>query len=109
MASKKYEEEQGDAYYSEFRNLEMAAVLQECRIFSESNLDVQRARIIITKVLFLLSQGEKFTDREIIDTFFGVSKLFHQKNGELRRMVYLFIKEAAAATGKDNAMMVTNS
>ena len=90
------------------RDLDKVHVLQECRLFKDQ-INPQRARIIITKVLFLLSQGEKFTEREIVDCFFAVTMLFQNKNAELRRMVYLFIKEAAEATGKDNAMMVTQS
>eukprot|EP00948_MAST-09A_sp_MAST-9A-sp1_P003290 g3290.t1 len=105
---KKLEDASDEAFYEEFRNLSKAPVLQECRVFKDQNLDVQQARIIITKVLHLLTQGTKFSDREITDVFFGVSQLFQHQNADLRRMVYLFIKEAAAATDPSNAMMVTS-
>jgi coatomer protein complex subunit gamma len=56
---------------------------------------------LITKLLHILTQGEPFTSTETTDVFFGVTKLFQSKDANLRRMMYLFIKEVAEATAAD--------
>ena len=63
----------------------------------------------ITKLLYFLTQGETFTGSESLDVFFGVTKLFQSTDGNLRRMVYLFIKEVAATTDPSNVLIVTQS
>eukprot|EP00933_Yihiella_yeosuensis_P015635 TRINITY_DN13580_c0_g1_i1.p1 TRINITY_DN13580_c0_g1~~TRINITY_DN13580_c0_g1_i1.p1 ORF type:complete len:921 (-),score=216.04 TRINITY_DN13580_c0_g1_i1:472-3234(-) len=70
-----------------------AAVLQHSRCFSDAPLDSQKCLDLLTRVLYLLQQGEKFKPEEITNLFFGVTKLFQAPNTRLRRMVYLVIKE----------------
>ncbi|URE33536.1 hypothetical protein MUK42_34809 [Musa troglodytarum] len=48
---------------------------------------------VITKLLYLLNQGETFTKIDAAEVFFAVTKLFQSKDTVLRRMVYLMIKE----------------
>merc|ERR1719386_523954 len=48
---------------------------------------------LLTRVLYLLQQGEKFTPDELTRLFFDVTKLFQCPNTRLRRMVYLISKE----------------
>ena len=64
---------------------------------------------MITKLLHILTQGEPFTSTETTDVFFGVTKLFQSKDANLRRMMYLFIKEVAEATKADEVIIVTQS
>eukprot|EP00953_Heterococcus_sp_UTEX-ZZ885_P012642 7242-Heterococcus_DN1.PRE.1 len=45
----------------------------------------------------------------VTDVFFGVTKLFQSKDHNLRRMMYLFIKEVAEATNPDDVIIVTSS
>ena len=49
------------AEFSPFYGIEKGAVLQEARIFNDSNIDARRCQQVITKLLYLLHQGETFT------------------------------------------------
>jgi len=64
---------------------------------------------MITKLLFLLVRGESFTSSEITEVFFGVTKLFQSRDVNLRRMMYLFIKEVAETCNPDDVIIVTSS
>lgn len=64
---------------------------------------------LITKMLFLLVRGESFTSTEVTEVFFGVTKLFQSKDVNLRRMMYLFIKEVAETCNPDDVIIVTSS
>ena len=71
------------------------AVIQEARMFNQSNISPRRCRILLTKILYLLYTGERFSQQEATDLFFGATKLFQNKDAGLRQMVYLAIKELA--------------
>ncbi|CAD0109666.1 unnamed protein product [Aureobasidium uvarum] len=58
-------------------------------------------------ISLLLFTGEKFPQNEATSLFFGISKLFQNKDASLRQMVYLVIKELAN-TAQD-VIMVTSS
>ncbi|MCD7449341.1 hypothetical protein HAX54_051282, partial [Datura stramonium] len=62
---------------------------------------------VITKLLYLLNQGETFTKVEATEVFFAVTKLFQSKDIGLRRMVYLMIKELSPSA--DEVIIVTSS
>jgi len=64
---------------------------------------------MITKLLFLLVKGESFTSSEVTEVFFGVTKLFQSDDVNLRRMMYLFIKEVAETCNPDDVIIVTSS
>eukprot|EP00753_Platysulcus_tardus_P015911 PLAT5336.5.p1 GENE.PLAT5336.5~~PLAT5336.5.p1 ORF type:complete len:910 (+),score=521.07 PLAT5336.5:27-2756(+) len=101
-----------DAETNPFAGLERSTVLQECRVFHDPKTVTQSPRKccqLITQLLFLLGQGEDFLDAETTEVFFGVTKLFQSKDVNLRRMVYLFIKEMAQATRADEVIIVTSS
>lgn len=76
-------------------------------MFNESNISPRRCRILLTKVLYLLYNGEKFSQQEATDLFFGATKLFQNKDAALRQMVYLAIKELAPHAS--DVIMVTAS
>ena len=68
---------------SPFQGLEKAAVLQECRIFHDSQIVIHQPRKccqLITKLLHILTQGESFSSGECTEVFFGVTKLFQSKD-----------------------------
>ena len=92
------------ATVSPFQGLDKATVLQETKIFSEANMVTRHPKKccqLITKLLHIFTQGEPFTSAETTAVFFGVTKLFQSKDANLRRMMYLFIKEVAEATAAD--------
>lgn len=106
-AEKKDEDHEEDLEYSPFYGIEKGAVLQETRIFNSQHIDARRSRQVITKLLYLLNQGESFTKKEASEVFFAVTKLFQHKNMELRRMVYLCIKEIRPSP--DEVIIITSS
>lgn len=87
-------------------------MLQESRIFHDHTVVTQNPRRccqMITKLLFLLVKGETFSSAEVTEVFFGVTKLFQSDDVNLRRMMYLFIKEIAETCNPDDVIIVTSS
>ncbi|KAH6651775.1 adaptin N terminal region-domain-containing protein [Truncatella angustata] len=82
-------------------------VFQEARLFNSSPIQPRRCRILLTKIALLLYTGEKFPTREATDLFFGISKLFQNKDASLRQMVHLVIKEIANSA--EDIIMVTST
>lgn len=74
-------------------NQDKASVLQQTRCFSDTPIDSEKCLNLLTRVMYLLQQGEKFTPQELTTLFFDVTKLFQGQSTRLRRMVYLIIKE----------------
>mmetsp|Transcript_4485 Transcript_4485/g.7532 ORF Transcript_4485/g.7532 Transcript_4485/m.7532 type:complete len:900 (-) Transcript_4485:576-3275(-) len=106
LAEKK-DEDAEDAEYSPFYGIDKGAVLQEARCFNDPQIDARRCQQVITKLLYLLSQGESFTKKEASEVFFSVTKLFQNKDTNLRRMVYLCIKDICPSA--DEVIIVTSS
>ena len=65
------------------------------RLFNTSPISPRRCRTLLTKIAVLVFTGEKFPTNEATTLFFGISKLFQNKDPSLRQMVYLIIKELA--------------
>lgn len=61
----------------------------------------------MTKIALLLYIGEKFPTNEATTLFFGISKLFQNKDASLRQMVHLVIKELANSA--EDIIMVTST
>ncbi len=92
--------------------MDKATVLQECKVFHDATVVTQNPRrccLLITKLLFLLVKGDSFTSAEVTEVFFGVTKLFQSPDVNLRRMMYLFIKEIAETCNPDDVIIVTQS
>ncbi|KAG4988400.1 hypothetical protein JHK84_030964 [Glycine max] len=104
---KKDDDRDDEAEYSPFLGIEKGAVLQEARVFNDPQLDARRCSQVITKLLYLLNQGETFTKTEATEVFFSVTKLFQSRDLGLRRMVYLIIKELSPSA--DEVIIVTSS
>jgi coatomer protein complex subunit gamma len=69
--------------------------LSAARLFNSSPISPRRCRTLLTKIAVLLFTGEKFPTSEATTLFFGISKLFQNKDPSLRQMVYLILKELA--------------
>jgi len=92
--------------------IEKSTVIQECRVFHDAKfvkLHPKRCCQMITKLLYLLTQGETLAGTEASEVFFGVTKLFQSTDGNLRRMVYLFLKEVAESTDATEVIIVVQS
>ncbi|XP_077120555.1 coatomer subunit gamma-2 [Ranitomeya variabilis] len=90
-----------------FQNLEKSAVLQEARLFNETPINPRRCLHILTKILYLLNQGEHFGTMEATEAFFAMTRLFQSNDQTLRRMCYLTIKEMANIS--EDVIIVTSS
>lgn len=87
--------------------LNKAQVLHGAKAFNETPLDTRKCCSVLTELLCLLSQGEKLIPEEATTVFFGVTKLFQSQNAQLRRLVYLVIKELNQ--NQDEAFIVISS
>eukprot|EP00897_Mesotaenium_endlicherianum_P003909 jgi/Mesen1/3546/ME000198S02746 len=105
--NKKDEDREDETEYSPFYGIEKGAVLQEARVFNDPQLDARRCAQVITKLLYLLNQGEIFTKTEATEVFFSVTKLFQSSDIGLRRFLYLMIKEISPSA--DEVIIVTSS
>ena len=62
--SKGKEKGDDDEQYNPFAGISKSAVLQECRCFNDREINARKCVNILTKVLWLLAQGEKLTALE---------------------------------------------
>jgi len=90
-----------------FSNLDKTSVLQEARVFNETPINPRKCTHILTRILYLISQGETLGRTEATEAFFAMTKLFQSKDVILRRLVYLAIKELS--TIADDVIIVTSS
>ncbi|KAM9389574.1 coatomer subunit gamma-2 [Phaethornis superciliosus] len=102
----KKDEESGSGS-NPFQNLEKSSVLQEARIFNETPINPRRCLHILTKILYLLNQGEHFGTTEATEAFFAMTRLFQSNDQTLRRMCYFTIKEMANIS--EDVIIVTSS
>ena len=90
-----------------FSNLEKTSVLQEARTFNETPVNPRKCTQILSKILYLINQGETLGTTEATETFFAITKLFQSKDPVLRRMVYLGIKDLSNIA--EDVIIVTSS
>ncbi|XP_040262951.1 coatomer subunit gamma-1 isoform X2 [Bufo bufo] len=102
---KKDEESGGGS--NPFQQLEKSAVLQEARLFNETPINPRKCAHILTKILYLINQGEHMGATEATEAFFAMTKLFQSNDPTLRRMCYLTIKEMANIS--EDVIIVTSS
>ncbi|KAH8283881.1 hypothetical protein KR054_004237 [Drosophila jambulina] len=100
-------DEEEDGPVNAYQNLEKTSVLQETRTFNETPVNARKCIHILTKILYLINQGEQLVAREATDCFFAMTKLFQSKDVVLRRMVYLGIKELSSIA--EDVIIVTSS
>ncbi|XP_067684314.1 coatomer subunit gamma-2-like [Haliotis asinina] len=101
----KKEEEDGGG--NPFGNLEKSTVLQEARMFNETPINPRKCGHILTKLLYLINQGESVGSKEATEAFFAMTKLFQSRDTTLRRLVYLGIKEMSQIA--QDVIIVTSS
>ncbi|KAJ1069467.1 hypothetical protein K5549_019540, partial [Capra hircus] len=89
-----------------FQHLEKSAVLQEARVFNETPINPRKCAHILTKILYLINQGEHLGTTEATEAFFAMTKLFQSNDPTLRRMCYLTIKEMSCIA--EDVIIVTN-
>ncbi|RXM99165.1 Coatomer subunit gamma-2 [Acipenser ruthenus] len=77
------------------------------RIFNETPINPRRCLHILTKIIYLLNQGEHFGTTEATEAFFAMTRLFQSNDQTLRRMCYLTIKEMANIS--EDVIIVTSS
>jgi len=104
---KKQDKKDDDEVFVGFQNLDKGSTLQEKRLFNETPLNSKKCCQLLTKVLYLIAQGEVFTKTEATDLFFAVTRLFQSKDISLRRMVYIVLKELM--TMSDDVIIVMSS
>uniref|UniRef100_A0A8D0Q122 Coatomer subunit gamma n=1 Tax=Sus scrofa TaxID=9823 RepID=A0A8D0Q122_PIG len=102
---KKDEESGGGS--NPFQHLEKSAVLQEARVFNETPVNPRKCAHILTKILYLINQGEHLGTTEATEAFFAMTKLFQSNDPTLRRMCYLTIKEMSCIA--EDVIIVTSS
>ncbi|KAF4517513.1 hypothetical protein B566_EDAN006514 [Ephemera danica] len=107
MGFKRDKKEEEDGGGNPFQNVEKTTVLQEARTFNDTPVNPRKCTNILTKILYLLNQGEVLGTMEATEAFFAMTKLFQSRDVVLRRMVYLGIKELAGVA--EDVIIVTSS
>jgi coatomer protein complex subunit gamma len=67
--------------------------MQEAKCFNSSNIDPPKCIKILVNLIYLLNQGEPFSDDEGTQLFFAITKLLQSEDAALRRAVYVYVKE----------------
>lgn len=93
--------------YTPWLDVRKNLVIQESRsLFHHPQLNASKCTMVLTKVLYLISTGETFSNDEAVELFFAVTKLFQSPDVHLRRMVYLIIKELKVES--DSSLIVVS-
>ncbi|KAI9584817.1 coatomer subunit gamma isoform X2 [Glossina fuscipes] len=107
MAFRREKDDEEEGSTNIYQNLEKTSVLQETRAFNDTPVNPRKCIHILTKILYLINQGEQLGTREATECFFAMTKLFQSKDVVLRRMVYLGIKELSSIA--EHVIIVTSS
>jgi len=75
-----------------FDDLRKDLTLQNASIFNEKNVQSEQCIEILINLIYLLNKGEKFSEKEKESIFFSATKLLHNANPILRRIIFLFVK-----------------
>ena len=86
MTMAKGDKKEDDEAYSPFAGLQKAAVLQETRCFNDREINARKCIGILTRILWLLTQGDKLSRLETTEVFFGVTKLLQAKDQQMVRV-----------------------
>uniref|UniRef100_A0A0P4WGI3 Coatomer subunit gamma n=1 Tax=Scylla olivacea TaxID=85551 RepID=A0A0P4WGI3_SCYOL len=104
---KQIKKDEEDGGGNPYHSTDKTSVLQEARVFNETPVNVKRSTHVLTKILYLLNQGETLATKEATDAFFAMTKLFQSNDLVLRRLVYLGIKELCNIA--EDTIIVTSS
>jgi coatomer subunit gamma len=64
-------------------DLKKSQVLQETRIFNDSQINPKKCSHLLIKILYLIGLGEKLNESEATDIYFSVTKLFISEDVKL--------------------------
>jgi coatomer protein complex subunit gamma len=106
MKKEKKEEEDRDGG-NQYANMSKTTVLQEARLFNETPVNPRKCIAVLTKILYMINQGEVLGTSEATECFFAMTRLFQAKDTVLRRLVYLGIKELSNIA--EDVIIVTSS
>ncbi|MBZ3884009.1 Coatomer subunit gamma-1 [Sciurus carolinensis] len=84
----------------------LAFVHSPARVFNETPINPRKCAHILTKILYLINQGEHLGTTEATEAFFAMTKLFQSNDPTLRRMCYLTIKEMSCIA--EDVIIVTS-
>ncbi|KAJ1922344.1 coatomer subunit gamma [Mycoemilia scoparia] len=87
--------------------MDNSVLIQEARLFNETPIKPRQCRILLAKILYLLNRESNLSQRDATELFFGITKLFQNKDMSLRQMVYLAIKELSNISS--DVIMATSS
>ncbi|XP_065560944.1 coatomer subunit gamma-2-like [Artemia franciscana] len=91
-----------------FGNLDKSTFLLEASsLFNETSLNTRKCTFCLGKILVLLNQGESMSRAEATKAFFAITKLSQSRDVNLRRMMYLAIKELSQKA--DDVIMATQT
>uniref|UniRef100_A0A0K0FVY9 Coatomer subunit gamma n=1 Tax=Strongyloides venezuelensis TaxID=75913 RepID=A0A0K0FVY9_STRVS len=105
MRKDKKDDESGSG--NPYAHLDKAAVLQEGRAFNDTPINARKCTLILSKLLYLLMNGETVGKTEATDIFFAITKLWQSKDTSLRRLVYIAVKDLSSVA--DDVIIVTSS
>lgn len=72
-----------------FASIERTTVLQEARIFQQTPINPRKCCEILTKIIYLINQGEVITTNEATETFFAMTKLFQSSDVRIHTNLFL--------------------
>ncbi|CAO2605799.1 Coatomer subunit gamma-1, partial [Lemmus lemmus] len=90
-----------------YTRLEVTVAFSQARVFNETPINPRKCAHILTKILYLINQGEHLGTTEATEAFFAMTKLFQSNDPTLRRMCYLTIKEMSCIA--EDVIIVTSS
>ena len=94
------EKKDEDEAYSPFIGLQKSAVLQETRCFNDREINPRKCIGILTRILWLLTQGDKLSRLETTEVFFGVTKLMQAKDQQMVSGVRVMLPSACNSRGR---------
>ncbi|KAM3147090.1 hypothetical protein pb186bvf_000806 [Paramecium bursaria] len=73
-------------------NVDKYFIMNETQTFIHTNFSNENSRKILVKLIYLVNQGIEFSEYEVEQLFFRITKLFQSNSSNLRVMVYKSLK-----------------
>mmetsp|Transcript_7706 Transcript_7706/g.47697 ORF Transcript_7706/g.47697 Transcript_7706/m.47697 type:complete len:149 (-) Transcript_7706:2814-3260(-) len=88
---KKDEEREEEVEYSPFFGIEKGLVLQESRVFHDSHLDSRKCQQVITKLLYLINQGESLTKVQELPRVMSWTSTHYVMDGDEQELTLIIV------------------
>lgn len=75
-----------------YHELDKQDLLNEAQWFNQRNIDPSQCEKVLIKLIYFLDKGYEFTEEEMSNLFFSITKLFQSDEKNLKRMLYLSLK-----------------